>query len=299
MTAHTRRVFLERSLCAGAAAMSASRFRTAFAEDAGKPGSRMRFGLVTYLWGKDWELPTLIANCEQSGVLGVELRTTHKHGVERALNAEQRAEVRRRFADSPVTNVGIGSAECFDHVSPEALAKAIDATKDFVKLSQDVGGSGVKVRPNSFHKEVPREQTIEQIGKSLNLVGAFGADHGQQIRLEVHGDCSPPPIMKQIIDIADHPNVGICWNSNGADLQGDGLEHNLNLLKARFGATCHVRPLSTPGYPWDQLVKLLVQRDYGGWVLLEAGGAPQDPIAALTEQRKLFEDLVTSARGSA
>jgi hypothetical protein len=26
--------------------------------------SKMKFGLVTYQWGKDWDLPTLIANWE-------------------------------------------------------------------------------------------------------------------------------------------------------------------------------------------------------------------------------------------
>ena len=41
-----------------------------------KPGSAMRFGLVTYQWGRDWDLPTLIENCEKTRVLGVELRTT-------------------------------------------------------------------------------------------------------------------------------------------------------------------------------------------------------------------------------
>jgi sugar phosphate isomerase/epimerase len=52
----------------------------------------MQLGLVTYNWGKDWDLPTLIKNCEETGFAGVELRSTHKHGVEPALHA-QRAEV--------------------------------------------------------------------------------------------------------------------------------------------------------------------------------------------------------------
>ncbi len=41
--------------------------------------AHMQFGLVTYLWGKDMDLPTLLKNCEASGLLGVELRTEHKH----------------------------------------------------------------------------------------------------------------------------------------------------------------------------------------------------------------------------
>ena len=90
-----------------------------------------------------------------------------------------------------MVNVGIGSNECYDNPDPDVLKKAIEATKAFVKLSHDVGGSGVKVKPNSFHKGVDHNTTIEQIGKSLNIVGAFAADYGQQIRLEVHGQCSP------------------------------------------------------------------------------------------------------------
>ena len=71
----------------------------------------MAFGLVTYQWGRDWDLPTLIANCEETRVLGVELRTTHAHGVEPRLNAGQRREVKKHFDGSPVTLVGLGSSE--------------------------------------------------------------------------------------------------------------------------------------------------------------------------------------------
>ncbi|NOX99449.1 MAG: twin-arginine translocation signal domain-containing protein, partial [Verrucomicrobia bacterium] len=35
--------------------------------------SKTKVGLVTYQWGKDWDLPTLIKNCEAAGLLGVEL----------------------------------------------------------------------------------------------------------------------------------------------------------------------------------------------------------------------------------
>ena len=60
----------------------------------------MQLGLVTYQWGADWDLPTLIKNCQKTGFAGVELRTTHKHGVEPSLDEAQRKEVAKRFADS-------------------------------------------------------------------------------------------------------------------------------------------------------------------------------------------------------
>ena len=71
----------------------------------------MQLGLVTYQWGADWDLPTLIKNCQETGFAGVELRTTHKHGVEPSLDDNQRQEVAKRFGDSGVTLVGLGTAE--------------------------------------------------------------------------------------------------------------------------------------------------------------------------------------------
>jgi len=77
--------------------------------------TKMKIGLVTYLWGKDWNLPTLIKNCEKSGMKGVELRTEHAHGVEINLNSNQRKEVKKRFEDSPVEVVGYGSNYQYDN----------------------------------------------------------------------------------------------------------------------------------------------------------------------------------------
>jgi len=295
MTHASRRDFLKYSM-SFAAAMGAGSLEAPLAMAADKPGSKMRLGLVTYLWGKDWDLPTLIANCEKTGVLGLEPRTTHAHGIEPTLSVSERKEVKKRFDDSPVTLVGLGSNEMFDNPDPEVLARAIEATKAFVKLSHDVGGSGVKVKPNSFHKGVSHEKTIEQIGKSLNVVGAFGADYGQQIRLEVHGQCSPLPIMKQIMDIADHPNVAVCWNSNSQDLKGKGLEYNFNLVKDRLGATTHVRQLEYRAYPFQKLFDLLVEIDYAGWALLACHDIPKDRVKAMAKQPELFRKMVAQAQ---
>jgi len=300
MTSYSRRQFLERSLCTAAGIFAAGALTSCSSpqiSSAAKPGSKMRFGLVTYLWGKDWDLPTLVRNCETSNVLGVELRTEHAHGVESHLNARQRQNVKKRFDDSPVTLVGLGTNFCFHHTDQAKLQKNIDGAKQYIVLSHDVGGSGVKVKPNALPQGVPVEKTIEQIGKSLNELGRFAADYGQEIRVEVHGrETSSLPIMKRIFDVADRPNVGVCWNSNDKDLEGQGLEYNFNLVKDRFGATVHVRELNSGKYPYQQLMSLFVKMDYKGWILLEARTKPEDRVKALAQQRTLFEQMVAKAQ---
>ena len=296
----SRRSFLEQSILGATALLAATPAGKLVAKSScvgdGRRGEKMRFGLVTYLWGQDWDLPTLIENCERSKVLGVELRTTHAHGVEPRLSAEERRNVKKRFAGSPVELVGLGSNERFDDPDPARVKAAIEATRKFLQLSHDVGGSGVKVKPDRFHEGIPREKTIEQIGNALRTLGVYANGLGQEVRPEVHGQCSPLPVIRQIVDIANHPNVRVCWNSNAEDLSGKGLHHNFGLVMNRFGATAHVRRLDEGNYPHQQLFDLFVMLDYDGWILLEAGGKPEDRVAALIEQRKAFSFLLAGAQ---
>ena len=251
----------------------------------------MRLGLVTYMWGAEWDLPTLIKNLEQTGFEGVELRSTHKHGVEPTLTSDERAEVAMRFNDSPVELVGLGSACEYQSPDPDVLKKNIEETKAFLRLSHDCGGTGVKVRPNGLPQDVPVEKTLEQIGKALNDVAVYGEGYGQAIRLEVHGNGTAElPHIRTIMDVADHPNVGVCWNSNPTDLSGEGLSHNFGLVKDRLGQTVHIHDLISD-YPWGELFGLLKQAGYQGWTLLEEGSPPVEPIRVMKYYRLLWERM--------
>ena len=66
----SRRHFIQKSLVAGIGLATIDPF-SAWANSA---KAEMKLGLVTYQWAKDWDLPTIIANCEKTGLLGVELR---------------------------------------------------------------------------------------------------------------------------------------------------------------------------------------------------------------------------------
>lgn len=290
-----RREFIIKSGLAAAAVTSASTFVGCASK--AKPGSGMRFGLVTYQWGKDWDLPTLIANCEKTGVLGVELRTQHAHKVEPTLSAAERQEVKKRFEDSPVVCVGYGSNQEYHSPDPDELRKNIEGTFELIKLCHDIGATGVKVKPNNLPDDVPPEKTIAQIAAALNEVGKFAGDYGQKIRVEVHGRKTQElPNMKAIFDQVTDPNVFVCWNCNEQDLNEPGLEYNFNLVKDRFGDTVHIRELNVGDYPYQELFNLFVGMDYAGWILLEARTSPEDRVAALIEQRKLFEEMVAQAQ---
>ncbi|MEZ6072468.1 MAG: sugar phosphate isomerase/epimerase family protein [Pirellulales bacterium] len=254
----------------------------------------MPLGLVTYNWGKDWDLPTVIKNCEETGFAGVELRSTHAHGVEPTLNDMQRAEVAQRFADSSVELVGLGTACEYHSPDPAVVKQNIEESKAFIKLCHDCGGSGIKVRPNGLPAGVPVAKTLEQIGRALNEVGEYGAGYGVQIRLEVHGrGTSEVPNIKRIMDVATNPNVFVCWNCNQSDLDGEGLAHNFGLVADRLG-TIHVHDLISD-YPWPELFGLLHKSSFTGWQLVEEGQQTSDPVRVMKYYRMLWERMNAEA----
>ena len=250
--------------------------------------SKMRLGTVTYNIAMDWDIPAIIKNCTEAKFEGVELRTTHKHGVEVTLSKAERAEVKKRFADSPVALASLGSA--FDYHTPDQakLKKDIEATKEYIVLAQDVGAQvGVKVRPNGLPKEVPVEKTLEQIGRSLGELGAFAANHGQKVYVEVHGSgTSLVPHVKKMMDVANHPNAGVCWNSNQTDLAGDGFDHNFNLVKKKIH-TVHMRDLFLDEYPFRKLLTALNDSGYTGFCFAEIP-ASTDPVRVMKYYRSLW-----------
>lgn len=251
----------------------------------------MKLGLVTYMWGAKWDLPTLISNCEQTGFAGVELRSTHAHGVEVDLDKAARKEVRARFSDSQVTLVGLGSACEYHSQDSEVVRKNIELTKQFLQLSHDVGGSGVKVRPNRLIDGEDREATISRIGMALRQCGPAAASLNQQIRVEVHGPgTKDPAVMREIMEIADHPSVKICWNSNPGETVEGSLAHNFELLDEWLGDVVHIHDLYDD-YPYQELFGLLQKSGFKGYTLSESPSTA-DPVRVMHYYRALWQQIV-------
>src|SRR5262249_13664892 len=148
--------------------------------------------------------------CKSVGLSPVELRTSHKHGVEPSLSKDQRQDVRKRFADAGIDVWGCGTT-CEFHSPDSAVGrKNIETCKELLQLAADIGGRGVKVRPNGLPKNVPVEKTLEQIGKALIECGKAAADANVEIWVEVHGaGTSQPPHMRTIMEQCGHPAVGV------------------------------------------------------------------------------------------
>ncbi len=298
-----------RQLLQGSAALAASvAFGAMSAEGSGAPAEaatpsttqrgvagsrRMQLGMVTYNIAAGWDIPTIIERCHQVGMAAVELRTTHRHGVEPDTSKTRREEVRKQFANAGIVLWGLGSVCEYHSPDPAVVAQNIELTKRFVDLAHDVGAKGVKVRPNALPQEVEERKTLEQIGNALRVCGEAAARMGVEIWLEVHGrGTSHPPHIRTIMDVANHPNVGVTWNCNHPhDLKDGSVKPYFESLRDRIWSV-HINELTNP-YPWPELLQLLNKTGYDRYALIEIqamkSAHDEDAVRFLKYYRTLWE----------
>jgi sugar phosphate isomerase/epimerase len=291
MSDPTRRGIVQSIGLAGLAAAFAP--RSARAVDAPAPapsGSsaaapKFKLGLISYMVGAKWDLPTLLKVCKTVGIASLELRTTHAHGVEPTLSRDQRKDVRKRFEDSGVVLWGFGSTCEFHSPDQKVVEKNIETCKQFLQLAADVGATGVKIRPNALPKGVPPEKTVEQIGKALSVCGETAQSLGREVWAEVHGNGTQmPPVMKSIMEHCGHKSVGVTWNSNGEDVEGGSIAKSFELLRPWI-RSCHINDLwkdSTGAYPYRELLRRLNDAGYDRYTMCEVPYQPADVAAGET-----------------
>jgi sugar phosphate isomerase/epimerase len=291
-----RRSFLKNGFMGLAAIGAAGSAGNALAQARRAPGQNVdpqaprdfHLGLVTYNLAKDWDVDTIIKNCEATGFEGTELRTTHKHGVEPTLSKVRRAEVRKKFENSRVKLVSLGSTCSFQSPDPAEVERNIQSAREFCELAHDVGAIGIKVRPNGFPPDVPHEKTLDQIGHALAKCGDIARDNGVEIWLEVHGrGTQEPRNIHRIMTVANHPAVGICWNSNPPDVIGGSVRENFDLI-GPWLRNCHINELWNPEYPYHELFALFRSVGYTRYTMAEIQESCE-PIRLMHYYRKLWE----------
>ena len=107
-------------------------------------------------------------------------------------------------------------------------------------------------------------------GRALRECGDAARDNGVQIRLEMHATVGDAVDMRRVIDVAGHPNVWLCWNSNTRfDVDENGsIQKDFDLVQDKIGLV-HLHDLTDEHYPWAELLSLLQQNGYQGYCLGE------------------------------
>jgi sugar phosphate isomerase/epimerase len=91
------------------------------------------------------------------------------------------------------------------------------------------------------------------------------------------------------MEATDHPQVGVCWNSNRDDVVAGSVAPTFALVRD-WVRHVHINELWREDYPWRELFRLLREAGYDRWTMAEIPES-SDAVRLLRYYRALWREL--------
>ena len=167
----------------------------------------------------DWTWHDVLKFGSEFGFDGVEIRLLSRETDLLKIDDLQpgRWPLRRReLADTGFRVAGLASSVRFDSPDAGERASQIEIGRRYIELCAALGGEFIRVFGDVLpkHDDPARLATLRQIADGLVVLGDAAASAGIQILLETHGDFSASPPCVEVMQLANHPQVGLVWDTH-------------------------------------------------------------------------------------
>ena len=163
-----------------------------------------------------WDLDTILKTAVSAGYQGVEFRgllgeldLTKSPAFNTAARA---AETRNRFASQGIQICNLGSSAQLHHANPTKRTQHLDEARRFIDLAHQLDCPFVRVFPDQLPPDQDRQTTLRLISEGLLELGNYAKDRTVTVLLESHGELTRSSLLTQIMQAAEHPNVGLIWD---------------------------------------------------------------------------------------
>ncbi len=242
---------------------------------------------ISTLGCPSWTFDQIVESAHWLGYEGVEFR-----GIGEQMDLteipefsdHQATATRDRLAGLGLSIPSLGSSARFHDADPGARKKNEEEARAYIRLAQRLGAPCVLVFGDLLPKEEERETVLDRVGRALRALGPFGEDHGVRVLLETHGDFFRAPDVKAVMEIADHPHVGVLWDTHHPyRFGGDSGGETVRLIGPYIAHTHFKDSIPDPGYergfryvhfgdgdvPQTSFLRLLKGMDYKGFLTFE------------------------------
>ncbi|ARK10640.1 sugar phosphate isomerase/epimerase family protein [Fibrella sp. ES10-3-2-2] len=163
-----------------------------------------------------WDLATILDVAAKSGYQAVEFRGLQGEldlPKSPAFNTTSRAkETRTQFAHRGLHICNLGSSAQLHHADAAKRRKNLDDARRFIDLAHQLDCPFVRVFPDSLPTDQNRDDTLRLISDGLLELGTYAKGSSVTVLLESHGELTRSNMLVQIMQAAEHPNVGLIWD---------------------------------------------------------------------------------------
>jgi sugar phosphate isomerase/epimerase len=168
----------------------------------------------------DWSWGDILRHGPEYGYTGVEVRL-----LEREVDLLARPEfqpdqllLRRRELDRAKFQVcGLASSVHLDDADSQLRAEQVRIGGEYLALAEALGASFIRVfgdvlppRTNAERRRI----ALQQIADGLKSLGDLAEPRGLMVLIETHGDFSSSEPICQLMELVDHPHVGLLWDTH-------------------------------------------------------------------------------------
>ena len=240
----------------------------------------MRFAFSTLACPK-WSFETIVSRAKEYGYDGVEVRGFLNESILTAANVflTDPAKVRQEFARGGVEIACLASSIAFTWKKRKDRVLADDVRR-FADTAREIGTSYVRIFDTQVRPGQSRAEAAGQFAEWLAPLGDYAADRGVTIVVENALSFRQSKEMWLILEMFNHPAVGVCWDVFNAGIVGEPPSVSVPTLNNRIQYTQVKDALVGPlGASFTKLgngsirvqdfMKRLMGIGYTGWVAFE------------------------------
>ncbi len=163
----------------------------------------------------EWTLEQVVDKAKAFGFAGVELRTLG--GEESPLACDpalsDASKVRDLFESREIAPICLSTSYALHHRDLTRLGAATSGIIKSIKTASEIGCSAVRIYGNEVMPGENRRTVIARIAEHAKPLAEVAGEYGVQLLFENAGSFTQAKEWWWMLDIIDHPMVGICWNA--------------------------------------------------------------------------------------
>lgn len=222
------------------------------------------------------KLGDLLATAKRFGYDGVEPRidSQHMHGVEVAVSAAQRKEIKKKAATFGVA-IACLATSC-KYADPETTKQNVAYTLKCLDLASDISAGRIRVFGGSLAKDQQRADAIRIVADALYAVADHAQKRGVTVCMETHDDWCLPEDVAAVMQKVNHPAIAVNWDiMHPVRVHQVSIDHAFATLKPWIRhlhihdgvpGTTHLMPIGNGGVDHQRAVELLQTIPYDGYL---------------------------------
>lgn len=221
----------------------------------------------------DWSLFRIAERAKCYGFSGVELRIGGKKHIDPAMSSDERASIRRLFAESGLAIASVSGYTQFAGQNNPALTEQRDNLIENITLARDIGAPYVR----TFIGEANGGRISPYGVLVLRDACEWAKAQGVMVLVETHDSLSTGKQAGILLNTIDSAGLGILWDMHHTIKAGETPEETYAALGAAIQHV-HVKDAGTdhtlclPGdgaLPIGKVARVLMEHGYGGFLSFE------------------------------